>query len=130
MADGGSEGEGDAALAEAAAAATGAAGGGRPWQERILLAIVVGLGLAIVGGLGAVVWRITYLSSHPEAAVTVTPAALTVVKVPAGASLKLIATDQGRVIVTYEEAGGTNVVTVIDAATGRVMSEVRVERGR
>jgi hypothetical protein len=116
-------------------------GGQSPGLVRFLKIAVAGMGLLIVLGLGAVIWRIVQLASSPKpvpagAAVSSAPANSAAVaaavlapeillELPAGAAVRSVTMSGGRMAVHYDAPSGTG-IAVIDLETGRTVSRVRI----
>jgi hypothetical protein len=118
--------------------------GQNPALVRALRIAVIGMGLLIVLGLGAVIWRIVQLASNPkpaEAPAVSSPAAPAAAGVaaaplsplapeialalPAGASVRSMTMSANRLAVHYEAPAGGGIV-VIDLETGRTLTQVRL----
>lgn len=119
--------------------AQGAAAGGtgeaeaRKGSERLLVLIVAFLGLLILVGLGAVLFKILSLASAPsapsEAAATLPDRAASEtierVALPAGAVVKSVSLSGDRIAVHYEAAGAAG-VAVVDLNTGAVVRRLEL----
>lgn len=120
---------------------------------RSLKIAVVGMGLLIVVGLGAVIWRIVELASSPKADTAVpaisapaaggggaseqalsrggAPAADAAwlpeveLALPPDAAIRSVSLDGGHLAVHYEAPTGTG-IAVLDLASGRPASHVRI----
>ena len=116
---------GDLARAERAEADS------RKSKERLLMFIVAFLGLLIIAGLGAVLFKIIYLSStpSPQQASSRPPEnvgsggaerpASGRLEIPAGAVVKSLSLDGDRLAVHYEAPGGAG-IAIFDLTTGAV----------
>lgn len=121
---------GGGAPADAAAAA-------RKVKERVLIFIVAFLGLLIVAGLIAVLFRIIHLSSGPApqraspaevgSKVAAVPSAAQL-DLPAGAVVRSVSLDGDRLAVHYEASGSTG-IAVVDLVTGAVLRRIEAVPG-
>lgn len=75
------------------------------------------LGLGLLAVLLAIVYRITTAAGKPL------PVGTIEAKMPAGARLLSTTTDGGRIVLTYDNAGGTTLI-VVDAATLRTIGRL------
>ncbi len=93
---------------------------------RALKLLVIGLGVLLVAGIGAlaaaVVWRINH--DRPVAALSRATPTLQRIVLPAGA--KVVATDvaDGRLVARIELPGGGVRVLVVDLASGRPVATI------
>jgi len=101
--------------------------------ERLLVFIVAFLGLLILAGLGAVLFKILSLSTTPStssgAAATSEmargPEAVAQVAIPQGAVVKSVSLSGDRIAIHYEAAGTTG-IAVVDLTSGAVLSRLTV----
>jgi len=109
----------------ATAAPTSTPGELSPGQVRALKWAIIAMGIMIVVGLLAIVFRIVYLASGrgQQAAVTAGPGADARVPLPAGAAIRAIALDSGRLAIHHESAGGPG-ITIVDIGSGKVVSRI------
>lgn len=107
---------------------------------RVLKIAVIGMGILILAGLAAVIWRIVHLASSPkdnpativapiEAQTTASPtAALTpelTLALPEGAAVRSVTLSANRLAVHYDAAEGSG-IAIVDLETGRTLSRVRI----
>lgn len=121
------------------------ADGQNPTLVRALKIAVTVMGVMIVAGLAAVIWRIVDLASSPKAANEATPAARATahpasatgppatawpadldVELPEGAIVRTTALSGNRLALHYEHAGSTG-IAILDLETGRTLTRVRVK---
>jgi len=96
-----------------------------PGQVRALKWAIVAMSIMIVVGLLAIVFRIVYLASGrgQQATVTAGPGADARVPLPAGATIRAIALDSGRLAIHHESIGGPG-ITIVDIGSGKVVSRM------
>ena len=108
-----------------------------PPQMRALKIAVVVMGVILVAGFAAIVVRIIYLTSNKPAiaAVPAGPATLALpladvrLALPPGAEVKSVTLDGNRLAVHHSGGGPKDdTITIIDLATGRIISRVAIER--
>lgn len=109
----------------------------RTGTERLLLAVVIVLGVLMLGGLGAVLVRIVHLSTQaaapslvqgqgaPAQALSPLPEAARLA-LPAGAVVRSISISGDRLAVYYEAPGGGGIV-IVDVASGRTIARLATE---
>ncbi|MGQ0671880.1 MAG: hypothetical protein ACT4N2_03220 [Hyphomicrobium sp.] len=134
--------------ADKASAATPspAAGDPNPRLVRALKIAVIGMGVLILAGLAAVIWRIVDLASSPaskgtgvhpamtaltDAPSSASPAALTesiALALPAGAVVRSTSLSGHRLAVHYDAPSGP-AVAILDLETGRRLSTVGITTG-
>lgn len=103
-------------------------------QARLRRLMLIGgltLGLGIIAVFAAILYRIvTYDTTGkavaPDAAVPTL--SLSAMGLPADARLVSTALDGNRLALTYEVAGGGNVIVVVDARTGAVVGRTAINR--
>lgn len=116
----------------------------RKGAERLLVFIVAFLGLLIVAGIAAVVFKIFYLSSEPAAqpassvgagavppapvSQAVDPKAPDRLALPAGAVVRSISLAGDRMAVHFESPSESG-VAILDLATGAVVRRVQIVPG-
>ena len=110
-----------------------------PALVRVLKIAVIGMGVLILAGLAAVIWRIVHLASSPkdnpatiaapiQAQTTASPSALTpelMLALPEGAAVRSVILSANRLAVHYDAAEGTG-IAIVDLETGRTVSRVRI----
>lgn len=115
------------AAAETSAADTGPLSAG---QVKALKVAIVVMGALIVIGILVIIGRIFYLAGKPKPGDTsravAMPVAAARLALPAGASVRHIALDGGRLAVHYEGPTGAG-IKLIDLATGSEVSHIRIE---
>ena len=111
-----------------------------PPNIRVLRIAVIGMGVALIVGLAAVIARIAYLSTHtPSHAITSAgsgTAAATAstgqfaaevrLALPPGAKVRSQSLDGNRLAIHYETTTGEGIL-ILDLETGRPLSQVRIE---
>lgn len=107
----------------------------RPGLVRALKAAVIGMGILILVGLGAVIWRIVDLASSPKVDrpadalastdASAVPVADVMLALPAGAAVRSMTLDGDRLAVHYEAPEGAG-IALIDLKSGRTVSRVRI----
>ena len=116
-----------------------AAGEQNPALVRALKIAVAGMGILILAGLAAVVWRIVHLSSSPKpaplapalsqpaaapgAAAELTPELM--LELPQGAAVRSVTLSANRLAVHYEAPGGSG-IAILDLETGRTLTRIRL----
>lgn len=93
--------------------------------QRMLKIAVTAMGLLIVIGLGAVVFRLARLASEPGSGAIASAQTLTL---PSGAAVRSLSLSGQRLAVHYSSPGGEG-IALLDVATGRVLSRIRVAPG-
>lgn len=108
-----------------------------PPALRVMKIVVIVLGIALVLGFFTVIGRMVYLASGRDAS-TANPAATAAtgpqstpvalpVSIPAGAEVRHIALDGGRLAVHLSGPGaGKGAILIVDTASGRVTSRVEL----
>jgi Family of unknown function (DUF6476) len=104
-------------------------------QIRWLRRAVVAMTALLVAGVAVLIGRVIYLArptGTQAASATVQAALLPEVRLalPARAALKAMTVNGSRVFVTHALPGGDDEITVVDLATGRVISHMAIERGK
>ena len=110
-----------------------------PALVRALKIAVIGMGILILAGLAAVVWRIVHLSSSPKdvppapalsqpaaargAAAVLTPEMI--LELPEGAAVRAVTLSANRLAVHYEAPGGAG-IAIVDLETGRTLTRIRL----
>jgi hypothetical protein len=120
-------------------AAAGAPAADQPALVRGLKMAVIGMGILILVGLGAVIWRIVELASSPKGATptpptpgpssTPPPSSELPLQLPNGAAIKTMTLDGDRLAVHFEAPTGAG-IAVLDLATGLVRSRIRIDQAK
>lgn len=100
--------------------------------QRNLKILVIGMGLLILAGLGAVAFRIIQVANKPPAtglatsgtATAAAPAGELALELPRGAKVVSISLSGDRLAVHHESPAGTG-ITILDLATGRRLLDVK-----
>ncbi len=96
-------------------------------QTRALLALVVAMGVLILGGTAGLVAVVVHRLSQPRAGVTAAaPAAPS--QEPAGTRITALARQSDTVLAIALSGGGPDRVLLWDLAAGRAVAEIRVGR--
>lgn len=90
--------------------------------QRALKITVAAMGLLIVVGLGAVIFRLAQLSSAPGADAGAASRTLTL---PEGAAVRSMSLSGDKLAVHYSSPAGEGFV-MVDTATGQILSRTRV----
>ena len=105
-------------------------------QIRWLRRAVVGMTAILVAGVAVLIGRVIYLArpggtQATSASMAVQPALLPEVRMvlPMGAVVKGISATGSRLAITHAMPGGGEEISVLDLATGKVVSHVLIERG-
>ena len=105
-----------------------------PALVRGLKIAVIGMGIMILAGLAAVVWRITHLASSPKdagpgvvQAQAIVPSPLApdiMLALPDGAAVRSVTLGGNRLAVHYDAPAGSG-IAVLDLESGRTLTHVR-----
>ncbi|MGD9867798.1 MAG: hypothetical protein AB7U38_07355 [Hyphomicrobiales bacterium] len=101
-----------------------------PRQVRVLKVAVIFMGILLVGGFALVMGAIVYQASNlgksaVPAAIPAGEPARAELALPEGARILNMATGEGK-LVLHVEAGGAGELVILDMATAKVLSRVRL----
>lgn len=98
--------------------------------QRNLKILVIGMGVLILAGLGAIAFRILQYANEPQGIAAratggvVTPAGEIGLELPKGARVVSISISGDRLAVHHESPAGTG-IAVLDLATGRRIADIK-----